>query len=202
MPAPKQQRAADGERQEFPGIAERIGHDPAKFLDRDLVERGPNHTWQTSKHLVLALIKGLPTIGKVNGWLKVEKQLDRGPREPIVELLETRLDYLIEHGERTISSRAEIERRRAARTVPIQEPEPEPVWRHVVCGTTDVDQESRHAWFCNTCEQRTNRVERVDEASEASADERSEASGASTADEQREVGDVDAEDESLTNAPA
>lgn len=145
-------------------IAERIGENPARFLDRDLVERGPNHTTTSGRELFLARVRAIDYIGVANAWIMVERELDRGPRDAVIDLLEQRRDHLIEHGERVELTPEELQERRAAIAAASEdeEAEPDPVWLHVKCETTDVERESSRSWFCNTCEQRTNRVEEVD----------------------------------------
>ena len=81
-------------------LAEKLGENPARFLDHDLVERGGRHTDHTLQRLVRARIRGIDRIETVNAWIAVERKLDRGPRDLVVQLLEDRREYLEAHGER------------------------------------------------------------------------------------------------------
>ncbi|WP_224332868.1 hypothetical protein [Haloprofundus halobius] len=84
----------------FPHLAADIGEDPARFLDRDLVERGPRKTDTTSLRLVKARIRGIDSLAVCRAWQAVERRLDRGPRDGILELLEERDAWLVENGDR------------------------------------------------------------------------------------------------------
>jgi hypothetical protein len=92
--------AASNDRERFPSLKEDIGEDPARYLDHDLIERGSRATSTTLQPLVRARIRGIDEIGVVRAWIAVERRLDRGPRESVIELLEERLAYLQEYGER------------------------------------------------------------------------------------------------------
>lgn len=180
-------RRANAQSHDYPPeiqeIAERIGENPARFLDVELIETGPRHTSTSGRDLFTARVRGIDRIGVANAWIQVERLLDRGPRDVVIDVLERRRDFLIEQGERPRYSSEELQERRAAREANRDdvEPEPDPVWRHVSCGSTDVTQDSAHSWFCEHCDQQTNRVERVDDA---------------------DVDDVDDENDFLTNATA
>lgn len=139
-------------REHFPELEERIGEDPARFLD----ENGRD---DTKIDLALARIRGIDYLENLNAWLAIERRLNGG-RRVIVDAIEERREYLEEHGERDVDPEDVAVIREV--TAEEEEDEPDPVWRHEPCGSTDVDQESSMAWFCNECEQRTNRVERVD----------------------------------------
>lgn len=92
--------AAEADRERFPEIEASIGEDPADVLDRDVIERGPKHTSKTARPQLVARIRGIDYLGVVNAWIQVERALDRGPREPVMELLERRRDWLLENGDR------------------------------------------------------------------------------------------------------
>ena len=81
-------------------LKRKLGENPARFLDHDLVERGHRHTDHTLQRLVRARIRGIDRLEVVNAWIAVERKLDRGPRDQIIDLLEERKDYLEDHGER------------------------------------------------------------------------------------------------------
>jgi len=86
-------------REQFTEIAERIGEDPARYLDSDVVERGRGHTTSTGRDLLFARIRGIDRLGVINAWIQVERALERGPREPVITLLERRRDWLLENGD-------------------------------------------------------------------------------------------------------
>lgn len=81
-------------REQFPGLKDDIGEDPARFLDHELV------TDEDMRRLVFARIRGIDTIAACRAWIAVERNLDRGPREKIIETLQARIDMLEEIGER------------------------------------------------------------------------------------------------------
>lgn len=164
------ERRVSAESRDYPPqirrICETVGENIPRFLDRDLVERGPKHTSTSGRDLFVARVRGIDRIGVANAWIMVERELaefhDREPRVGVIELLERRRDHLIEHGDRQELTPEELAESRAARSDDVED-DPEPVWRHINCGTTDVERESSRDWFCNTCDLRTNRVELVDD---------------------------------------
>lgn len=84
-----------------------IGENPARFLDRRLVEYGQDHTDHTFARMVRDRIKGIDRLAVVNAWIAVERKLDRGPRDRVIDLLEQRREFLQEHGERPDDLRTE-----------------------------------------------------------------------------------------------
>lgn len=147
--------AANVNRPTFPALVEDIGEDPARFLHDPDDEK---------EDLAVARIRGIDYVQVLNAWLAVERRLNGG-RANIIRAIETRRQYLEEHGERQQLGPEQLERRRKERMPDDLDDDggdAEPVWRHEKCGSTDVEQESSMAWFCNECQQRTNRVERVD----------------------------------------
>lgn len=91
--------ASRGDRERFPDVEERIGEDPARVLDRPLIK--PTRSKTSSPFaLAEARIRGIDRLGVLNGYLQVERSLDRGPRDQVVELLEQRRDLLLELGDR------------------------------------------------------------------------------------------------------
>ena len=106
-------------------LKDKLGENPARFLDNDLIERGPSHTDQTLQRLVLARIRGIDRIEVVNAWTAVERKLDRGPRDRIIDLLEQRKNHLKEHGERDLPNLTAEERRERARRLYGQSPKSE-----------------------------------------------------------------------------
>ena len=80
----------------------KLGENPARFLDHDLVEYGASHTDETLQSLVTARIRGIDYLEVVNAWIAVERKLDRGPRDRVISLLEQRKAHLEENGEREL----------------------------------------------------------------------------------------------------
>lgn len=84
-------RASTRERERFPAVRERIGEDPARFLDyadpEDLL-------------LARARIRGIDYQEVIVEWLRVERELERGPRETVIGWLQERNRHLLEHGDR------------------------------------------------------------------------------------------------------
>lgn len=106
-------------------LKEKLGENPARFLDYELVERGSSHTDRTLQRLVRARIRGIERLEVVNAWIAVERKLDRGPRDRIIELLEKRKAHLEANGERELPNLTAEERRERARRLYEQSPEPE-----------------------------------------------------------------------------
>lgn len=95
-----------------------LGEDPGRFLDRDLLSRPaayhrvaddhggvrmearPDTACSTAAALVEARIQGIDRRDRLSAWKAVERRLDRGPRKPVIELLEQRERELEELGER------------------------------------------------------------------------------------------------------
>lgn len=97
-------------------LKQKLGENPARFLDHSLVERGNRHTDFTLQRLVRARIRGIDRLEVVNAWIAVERKLDRGPRDLVIKLLEERKAYLEDHGERDLPNLTAEERRERART--------------------------------------------------------------------------------------
>ena len=85
------------DREHYPGLYAEIGEDPAQFLDHDLLGDSRH---DTPLRTAIARIKGIDSLSVANAWLAIERRLDRGPREQIVELLEARIAHLEDVGER------------------------------------------------------------------------------------------------------
>jgi len=90
--------ASKTDREEFPKVQQHIGEDPARFLDRSLI--APSDIGGSPFLIAKARIDGIDRLSVVNAWIAVEKNLDRGPRDKVLSLLEDRKRYLEEHGER------------------------------------------------------------------------------------------------------
>lgn len=104
-------------------VRERIGEDPARFLDRNLYHHGvrrvaekdsygpheASHTPVRDSHvstpgeMVRDRIQGIDSFHTVQVWIEVEKSLERTPdggRDEVISLLRDRIAELEEHGER------------------------------------------------------------------------------------------------------
>lgn len=93
---PSKHRAAD--RETFPRLQEELGEDPARFLDQPLFDGG-DHT-SSPGAMMRARIRGIDHLATLRAWKAVERNLDRGPRDRVMELLEDREEYLQQHGDR------------------------------------------------------------------------------------------------------
>lgn len=154
------------DREVFPHVEDAVGEDPARFLDRELLDRsGPIDA--TGPLLVLSSrINGIDRLEVIGAWQGVEERLLRTPdrgRSRVKRLTYARAEYLEEHGTREDQLDQVLE-------IPVEDDVDEideeeiQLWRHVKdsCGSLDVEQESGMAWFCRACGERTNRVEEVD----------------------------------------
>lgn len=86
------------DRVEFPRLRDRLGEDPATFLDRDLVgDRG-------AQRMVRDRISGIDSLEVLSAWRAVERKLgehhDREPRQGVLDALDERGLWLEEHGDR------------------------------------------------------------------------------------------------------
>jgi len=88
-------------------LKDHIGENPARFLDHRLVEYGADHTDHTLARMVRDRIAGIDRIEVVRAWKAAERRLDRGPRRPILKLLEEREAFLEDRGERPDNLRTE-----------------------------------------------------------------------------------------------
>ena len=98
-------------------LKQKLGENPARFLDHDLIERGSSHTDRTLQRLVCARIRGIDRLEVVNAWIAVERKIDRGPRNRVIEVLEERKAYLEECGDRELPNWTAEERRERAQTL-------------------------------------------------------------------------------------
>jgi hypothetical protein len=105
---PSEYSPADSGRgvQAFPRIVERIGENPARFLDRDLTTSTPEGHAKPSLMLE-ARIDGIDFVDVAIAYLAVETQLDREecPRSGVIDRLEARKEWLQDHGDRPRGSR-------------------------------------------------------------------------------------------------
>jgi len=99
MPSEHQPAVTDDTgRASFPALADRHGHDPGRWLDRPLL--GDADSGETPLRQAFSIIRGIGTKAELRAWRAVERQLDRGPRDAVVDRIEHRLTELDEHGER------------------------------------------------------------------------------------------------------
>jgi len=104
---PSENQAGDRhERLRCPKLADRLGEDPARWLDADLLSNSARKT------LIFSLIDGIDTFERLEAWRAVEKRLanDRyadearnplsKPRAKIMQRLDQREQWLDLHGER------------------------------------------------------------------------------------------------------
>lgn len=82
------QSSTDDEREQFPQVAAEIGEDPARFLDVPLV--APDQLGSSPFELAAARIAGIDDIDTARAWLRVEAELERGPRKGVVQRLNRR----------------------------------------------------------------------------------------------------------------
>lgn len=80
------------DREQFPAVEERIGEDPARFLD---YPEDPDRL-----RLAYARIRGIDRQEVIVEWLRVERELERGPRETVIGWIQERNRELVERGDR------------------------------------------------------------------------------------------------------
>jgi hypothetical protein len=83
------------DRERFPEIAEEIGEDPARWLDRDLLESTPGdetETWRLQRR-----VDGIHSLEVARRWAEVERELERGPREVVMDMIRERVAALNRH---------------------------------------------------------------------------------------------------------
>jgi hypothetical protein len=100
VPSTIQSGQTSRDRESFPALRDDLGEDPAKFLDRPLVEYGEDHTDHTGRRMFEDRVSGIDSLAVIRAWKAVERRLDRGPREAVVQVLEQRESFLEREGER------------------------------------------------------------------------------------------------------
>jgi hypothetical protein len=108
VPSTAQSGHTSRDREEFPRIRDDLGEDPAKFLDRPLVEYGEDHTDHTGRRMFEERVAGIDSIPVVRAWIAVERRIERGPREAVIQVLEQRESYLEREGEREERIRGQV----------------------------------------------------------------------------------------------
>jgi hypothetical protein len=89
--------AAKSDRETFPKLREDLGEDPARYLDVPMFAEGGGTTRLAT---AMVRIRGIDKLEVANAWLAVERRIDRGPRQRVVDAIQERIEYLEEHGER------------------------------------------------------------------------------------------------------
>jgi len=143
-------------------IAEETGEDPGRWLDRDLVEHGPNHTDRTMQRSVHARIKGIRSRAVIDAWQTVEVRLARGPRQQVMAWLNQRDQQLKDREEPA----QRVDRPPAAPAEPEADDGPELV--HDACGTV-VEAREGPGYRCPDCDTITRSVAELSAVSNATA---------------------------------
>lgn len=71
-----------------------LGENPVRYLDRQISAIPDNSS------LFFARVKGIDKLAVIQSWIAVERNLERGPRDHVVEILERRKNHLLDVGER------------------------------------------------------------------------------------------------------
>jgi hypothetical protein len=87
------------DRARYPDIRERIGEDPAQWLDKPLFSR-PEENCSPAGWAIQRRVQGIDSLAVLAAWKGVERNLDRGPRDRVMEMLHGRAQELEEIGER------------------------------------------------------------------------------------------------------
>ncbi|WP_373190014.1 hypothetical protein [Halolamina sp.] len=126
-----------GDRQRFPDLAEDIGEDPARFLNRDLFEHGQvrleerdhsefnegnqrvvrDEAVSAPGEMIRDRIQGIDDLAVARAWRAIELRLERTPeggRGVVVGFLEDRIDKLEADGERDLPGLSPEEQRERA----------------------------------------------------------------------------------------
>lgn len=82
------------DRERFPSLKENEGEDPARFLDQEL------YSDHDARQLAFARIRGIDKFSVISAWKAVERALDRGPRQRVIDELNKREETLQRIGER------------------------------------------------------------------------------------------------------
>jgi hypothetical protein len=143
-------------------IAAEIGEDPGRWLDRDLVERGPNHTDRTMQRAVHGRIQGIRSREVLDAWQTVEVRLGREecPRQRIMAWLNQR--------DQVLKERDDPAQRSGNRSTPTTEAQPDdgPDLVHDACGSAVEDRDGP-GYRCPDCETVTRSVAELSAVSNA-----------------------------------
>lgn len=134
------------DRERFPGLAEDIGEDPARYLDVDRID---------DLELARARIRGVDFLATLRAWRAVERNLSERDvvsehhRQRVMEWLDEREAELEEIGERDDRLSETIERREAGDGD--VEPDDGPTVEHQACGSVAAPRDGPGHW-CPDCE--------------------------------------------------
>ena len=152
-------RDRDKKELEFPDLEEEFGEeavrDAVSTLHRDYIGRVGPHLYDLT---IKSRIRGIDYFDRIRVFAAVENRM-RG-REEVLEALRERREELEEIGERD-DLLEDVEPQPVEDVDEEEEEEVDPIWIHEDCGTI-VENESAMAWFCPSCEVRTNRVEEIE----------------------------------------
>ena len=84
--------SADPDHETFPAVADEIGEDPARFLDKPIL--APGQEGSSPMLTAKARIRGIESLDVLDGWFEVETSLDRGPRKKVISMLNQRRAHL------------------------------------------------------------------------------------------------------------
>jgi len=91
MPS-EHQSASRVNREQFETIKAEIGEDPARWLDRPLLQ--PSQMGSDPAVFIQARIDGIRSVDVCRQWIEVERELERGPRTEVVQWLNQRMQTL------------------------------------------------------------------------------------------------------------
>lgn len=91
MPS-EHQAAPDVDREQFAAVKAEIGEDPARWLDRPLLQ--PSQIGSDPAVFIQARINGIASVDVCRQWIEVERELERGPRTEVIQWLNQRMQTL------------------------------------------------------------------------------------------------------------
>ena len=100
-PAPSMPGSSDDDVEIPEGVNdERIAREAIRFLDRPLVEPSSGSETSDPGIMIVARIRGIDYLDVIADWVRVESELERGPRRKVMDMLSNRKTHLKNHGER------------------------------------------------------------------------------------------------------
>jgi hypothetical protein len=92
---PSSKQSATGiSRERFPEVAAEIGEDPARWLDKPVTNDND------AGGMARIRIQSIDKLSVAEGWIEVEHELSRGPRQEVIKWLRERILELEKIGER------------------------------------------------------------------------------------------------------
>jgi hypothetical protein len=88
------------DRARYPDVRERIGEDPAQYLDKPLFETSYDGDCSVAGWTIKVRIQSIDSFAVLGAWKGIERNLDRGPRDRVMEMLNDRAQELEAIGER------------------------------------------------------------------------------------------------------